>query len=168
MHHFVRQPFVIFPLDTLFPQCKTFVVFWQKTATSHFHRLLLKPILLHEGISALTKTNDSLVVQSQDYLMNASKLLSQALPVFSESSKLGVVQRCPGARQHPLCRSVRAVFFSIFCFNLISKVQYQSFNQNGAAHSGWFHCNLTKHTAYPTKRQSWLRNHILSFAKLPP
>jgi len=58
----------------------------------------------------LQRPKQMIVWQGQNYMMDASKLLSQTFSIFAESSKMWVIQCCHNGRQHPFFSSFLATF----------------------------------------------------------
>jgi len=88
-------------------------------------------------------------MQGQDYRVDASKLFSQVLIIFTESSKMCVVWCSHDGRQHLFYWSIITAFSeSIASISLVIDSRDQLFYLVVAAHIGQFPSNFTRHCIF--------------------
>lgn len=151
MLHLDWRPFTILQVNPLLRQCRISLVSRGKTVSSASRiRLLFSNLCRKKRIPEI-ETNDSLMAQVPDYVVDVSKLPIRALSIFVWPAETRMVWSCHVGRQHHFHWSILVAFFQLhlsIAWVADNRHPSQSFRRVEVSHSGRFPFCPTKQNVH--------------------
>ena len=142
--------FVRWGIPSECPSHRSSLPYWYKTRRANFHKTLLWPTSDYQARLPWTETGGNHLVLDPDCTVNAKKPPIRGPWASGASPKMCVAYQCSDGRQFGLCWSKMASSAWVLPSTgpvVGSTGSNWAFGHKGAAHSGWFPANPTKHTA---------------------